>query len=82
MTGIPVAAGVLYPALRVILRPEYAGLAMAMSSVSVVVSSLLLKRYKKPTMQQHQKQQRGAGRKKQRGYQQFDDTDIELDQLN
>ncbi|MCA1796635.1 MAG: copper-translocating P-type ATPase, partial [Geobacteraceae bacterium] len=42
--GIPVAAGVLYPAFGIFLRPEYAGLAMAFSSVSVVLNSLLLRR--------------------------------------
>lgn len=44
--GIPLAAGVLYPAVRVALPPWFAGLAMALSSVSVVVSSLLLRFYK------------------------------------
>uniref|UniRef100_A0A831XCP9 P-type Cu(+) transporter n=1 Tax=Geobacter metallireducens TaxID=28232 RepID=A0A831XCP9_GEOME len=42
--GIPVAAGVLYHPLDITLRPEYAGLAMAFSSVSVVTNSLLLRR--------------------------------------
>jgi Cu+-exporting ATPase len=42
--GIPIAAGVLYPAFGIYLRPEYAGLAMAFSSVSVVLNSLLLRR--------------------------------------
>ncbi|WP_347273561.1 heavy metal translocating P-type ATPase [Candidatus Kuenenia sp.] len=42
--GIPVAAGVLYPFFGISLKPEYAGLAMALSSVSVVTNSLLLKR--------------------------------------
>lgn len=42
--GIPIAAGVLYPAI--VLRPEIAALAMALSSVSVVSNSLLLKRYR------------------------------------
>ncbi|MGB9721789.1 MAG: heavy metal translocating P-type ATPase [bacterium] len=42
---IPVAAGVLYPFFRIGLKPEFAGLAMAMSSVTVVSLSLMLKRY-------------------------------------
>ena len=45
IVGIPIAAGVLYPAFGMVLKPEYAGLAMAFSSVSVVTNSLLLKRY-------------------------------------
>lgn len=45
--GIPVAAGVLYPLTGQLLPPEWAGLAMAFSSVSVVTNSLLLRRYAK-----------------------------------
>lgn len=45
--GIPIAAGVLYPLTGKLLPPELAGLAMALSSVSVVTSSLLLRRYDK-----------------------------------
>lgn len=41
--ALPIAAGVVYPAGHVRLSPVWAALAMAMSSVSVVCSSLLLK---------------------------------------
>jgi Cu+-exporting ATPase len=45
---IPVAAGVLFPFFGVTFRPEFAGLAMALSSVTVVSLSLLLKGYIPP----------------------------------
>ncbi len=44
--GIPLAAGLLFPWFGLYLKPEYAGLAMAFSSVSVVTNSLLLRRSK------------------------------------
>jgi Cu+-exporting ATPase len=44
--GIPVAAGLL-SGYGIFLKPEFAGLAMAFSSVSVVLNSLLLKRIEK-----------------------------------
>ncbi len=42
---IPVAAGVLYPTFGITFEPALAGLAMAMSSVTVITLSLMLKRY-------------------------------------
>ena len=42
--GIPIAAGVLYPFWGILLNPEFAAAAMAMSSVSVVSNSLRLRR--------------------------------------
>jgi Cu+-exporting ATPase len=44
--GIPIAAGVLYPAFGLLLSPVFAGAAMALSSVSVVTNALRLNRVK------------------------------------
>ena len=45
---IPYAAGLFFSYTRVMLAPQYAGLLMALSSISVVLSSLALYLYKKP----------------------------------
>ncbi|KAH7484568.1 hypothetical protein PRIC1_003879 [Phytophthora ramorum] len=48
--GIPLAAGMFFPLIHRMMPPACAGLAMAFSSVSVVISSLLLKKYKAPQL--------------------------------
>jgi Cu+-exporting ATPase len=66
MIGIPFAAGLLFPIVGFALPPHFAGLAMAFSSVSVVLSSLHLRAHKKRTLP---RSATGANRKPSRGRQ-------------
>ncbi|KAJ7129708.1 E1-E2 ATPase-domain-containing protein [Mycena epipterygia] len=50
LAALPIAAGAIYPAGNIRLDPVWASLAMALSSVSVVCSSLALKLYKSPKL--------------------------------
>src|SRR5262249_51489393 len=44
--GVPVAAGILYPAFGILLSPVIASAAMTFSSVSVILNALRLRRLK------------------------------------
>lgn len=50
VVAIPLAAGALFPATGSFMPPWVAALAMALSSISVVCSSLLLRLYKPPNL--------------------------------
>lgn len=48
LLAVPYAAGIWFPLTHVVLPPQYAALAMALSSVSVVLSSSALWLYRRP----------------------------------
>jgi Cu+-exporting ATPase len=60
MLGIPLGAGLFYPFASVVISPEWAGLMMAVSSVSVTLNTLLLKGFK-PSIRHENKPRPGAG---------------------
>ena len=48
VVAIPFAAGIWYPWTHTLVAPQYAGLSMALSSISVVCSSMALRWFKRP----------------------------------
>ena len=57
--GIPIGAGLLYPVIRLVVSPELAAALMAVSSVSVTLNTLLLKRFR-PSLRRQRPLERSA----------------------
>ncbi|MCA0454008.1 MAG: heavy metal translocating P-type ATPase [Chloroflexi bacterium] len=53
--GIPLGAGLFYPFFSLVVSPELAGAFMAISSVSVTLNTLLLKRFR-PSLRHNERQ--------------------------
>jgi len=54
IVGIPLGGGLFYPVFGWLLNPVFAGLAMAFSSVSVVINSLRIKAKKLQLAREHE----------------------------
>ncbi len=52
LVAIPIAGGALYPSIGILLRPEWAALAMSASTVTVTINALLLNRVRFSTERQ------------------------------
>jgi Cu+-exporting ATPase len=57
--GIPLAAGLFYPFMALVISPELAGLFMAISSITVTLNTLLLKGFK-PSVGRENRPQKGS----------------------